>query len=95
MTFSLATMNFPTVQAAEDCTVKTRYGTFNGFIDERGVKTWLGIPYAKPPVGNLRWRAPEPLEPSNKTFDAKKFGFSPMQDIDMNEDASLTPKDED
>ena len=52
-------------------TVKTRYGTFNGFVDENGVKTWLGIPFAQPPVGKLRWQAPQPLAPSNKTFDAK------------------------
>ena len=42
------------VSAAGDCTVKTRYGTFNGFVDKQGVKTWLGIPYAQPPVGKLR-----------------------------------------
>ena len=56
--------------AADNCTVKTRYGTFNGFVDEQGVKTWLGIPFAQPPVGNLRWQAPQPLQPSNKSFDA-------------------------
>ena len=61
------------VFASSDCTVKTRYGTFNGFVDENGVKTWLGVPYAKPPVKNLRWRAPEPLKPSDKTLDAKKY----------------------
>ncbi|MBO4400827.1 MAG: carboxylesterase/lipase family protein [Selenomonadaceae bacterium] len=60
-------------------TVKTRYGTFNGFVDENGVKTWLGIPFAQPPVGKLRWQAPQPLAPSNKTFDAKKYGNDPMQ----------------
>ncbi len=27
------------VFAASDCTVKTRYGTFNGFVDKQGVKT--------------------------------------------------------
>ena len=32
------------VFAADNCTVKTRYGKFNGFIDKNGVKTWLGIP---------------------------------------------------
>ena len=37
------------VIAAENLSVKTRYGTFNGFTDTKGVKTWLGIPYAKPP----------------------------------------------
>ena len=80
--------------AAPNCTVKTRYGTYTGFF-KKDVKTWLGIPYAKPPVGNLRWRAPEKLEPSDKQFDAKKFGFSPVQDVDKIEPASLLPKSED
>jgi para-nitrobenzyl esterase len=74
--------------AADNCTVKTRYGTFNGFVDGQGVKTWLGIPYAKPPVKNLRWHAPEPLKSSNKTFDAKKFGAAAVQLIDPTEDAN-------
>ena len=67
------------VFAADNCTVKTRYGTFNGFVDEKGVKTWLGIPYAQSPVGKLRWQAPQPLKPSNKTFYTKKYGAAPMQ----------------
>lgn len=29
---------------AKDCAVKTRYGTFNGFVDGNGVSTWLGFP---------------------------------------------------
>lgn len=60
-------------------TVKTRYGTFDGFVDEKGIKTWLGIPFAQPPVGKLRWQAPQPLQPSDKTFDAKKYGNDPIQ----------------
>ena len=97
MTFALATMNFWTsdVQAAKICTARTRYGTYNGFINKRGVQTWLGIPYAAPPVGNLRWRAPEKLSPSDKTFDAKKFSPSPMQGKDENETASLFGQSED
>ena len=75
--------------------IKTRYGTFNGFIDENGVKTWLGIPYAKPPVGKLRWRAPKHLQPSDKTFDAKKFGFTAMQTVDDRETSSIRPQSED
>ena len=81
--------------AADSCTVKTRYGTFNGFVDENGVKTWLGIPYAKPPVGNLRWQAPQPLQPSYKSFDAKKFGFTAMQTVDDRETSSIRPQSED
>ena len=83
------------VFAADNCTVKTRYGTFNGFVDEKGVKTWLGIPFAQPPVGKLRWRAPQPLKPTNKSFDAKKFGFTAMQIVDENELASKNPQSED
>ena len=87
------------VFAADNCTVKTRYGTFNGFVDKNGVKNWLGIPFAQPPVGKLRWQAPQPLKPSNKTFDAKKFGYSPIQvAIKIDEplvDDDPTPQSED
>ena len=68
------------VFAAGDVSAKTRYGTFNGFVDKNGVKTWLGIPFAEPPVGKLRWQAPQKLKPTDETFDAKKFGASPMQE---------------
>ena len=83
------------VFAAENLSVKTRYGTFNGFIDKNGVKTWLGIPFAQPPVGKLRWQAPQPLKPSNKTFDAKKFGLRAMQIDDGEEGSSTIPQSED
>ena len=88
-------MAFPVnVFAADDCTAKTRYGTFKGFVDENGVKTWLGIPYAQPPVGKLRWQAPQPLKPTNKTFDAKKFGFRAVQIYDE-KGISQMPESED
>ena len=97
-TFSLglAAMNFfpSSIQAANPCTVKLRQGIYNGFVNEPGIQTWLGIPYAKPPVGNLRWHAPEKLDASDKEFDAKKFGYSPMQLIDDTEEASFWPQSE-
>lgn len=83
------------VFAADNLSVKTRYGTFNGFIDKNGIKTWLGIPFAQLPVGKLRWRAPQMLKPSNKSFDAKKFGFTACQEVDENEVASVNPQSED
>ena len=83
------------VFAASDCTVKTRYGTFNGFVDQNGVKTWLGIPYAKPPVEKLRWQLPQPLKPSNQSFDAKEFGASAIQEDDALEKASQNRQSED
>ena len=75
------------VFAAENLSVKTRYGTFNGCVDENGIKTWLGIPYAKPPVKNLRWQAPQKLNPTDKTFDTKKFGAAAFQFVDPTENA--------
>ena len=62
----------------EDCTVKTKNGVYVG---EKSKKTvgYLGIPYAKPPVGRRRWKAPEPLPPSEAVFEAKNFGASAIQ----------------
>ncbi|MBR6711722.1 MAG: carboxylesterase/lipase family protein [Selenomonadaceae bacterium] len=80
---------------ANNLNVKTRYGTFNGFLDENSVRTWLGIPYAKPPVGKLRWQAPQPLKPSDKSFDAKNFGFMAVQLDDPLKDISNNPQSED
>lgn len=38
------------------------------------VEGFLGIPYALPPVGDLRFANPVPVGNSNEAFDAKKFG---------------------
>jgi para-nitrobenzyl esterase len=44
-----------------DLLVKTAQGTVNGkAINQGRVKAFLGLPYAAPPVGYLRWRAPQP-----------------------------------
>ena len=39
-----------------------------------GVMRFNGIPYAKPPVGALRWQMPEPAEPWTGVRDASRFG---------------------
>jgi para-nitrobenzyl esterase len=39
--------------------VRTEYGAVQGADSEGGGLEFLGIPYARPPVGDLRWRAPE------------------------------------
>jgi para-nitrobenzyl esterase len=35
------------------------YGDVVGLSEDNGVHAWMGIPYAKPPTGALRWRAPQ------------------------------------
>jgi para-nitrobenzyl esterase len=42
--------------------VKTESGYISG-INESGLQVYLGIPYAAPPTGNLRWRPPVAVKP--------------------------------
>jgi para-nitrobenzyl esterase len=53
--------------------VPTSGGQVRG-ITRTGYDAWLGIPYAKPPVGDLRWKAPEPAASWSGVRDATKFG---------------------
>jgi para-nitrobenzyl esterase len=58
--------------------VQTKYGILEGF-EEDGVKKFLGVPFAQAPVGELRWKAPQPLQAWEGIRPAKEFGDDPMQ----------------
>ena len=58
--------------------VKTQYGILKGF-EEDGVKKFLGVPFAQAPVGELRWKAPQPLQAWEGVREALGFGDDPMQ----------------
>ena len=58
--------------------VKTQNGELEG-VNESGIKTFKGIPYATPPVGNLRWREPQPVQNWSGVRKAEKFGPRAMQ----------------
>jgi para-nitrobenzyl esterase len=53
--------------------VETRCGTVQG-IEKQGVLQFRGIPFAAPPVGDLRWRPPQPPEPWAGVRQADEFG---------------------
>ncbi len=60
--------------------VTTTSGTVEGMYDVRdGVQSYLGIPFAAPPVGDLRWRAPRSPEPWEGVRMAKNFGPRAVQ----------------
>jgi para-nitrobenzyl esterase len=58
--------------------IETRYGRLEG-REEAGIQVFRGIPYAKPPVGPLRFRAPEPPEPWSGVREAVAFATSAPQ----------------
>ncbi|WP_394830904.1 carboxylesterase family protein [Pendulispora rubella] len=54
-------------------------GPILGAVKE-GYRTFLGVPYAAPPVGALRWRSPQAVTPWSEVREALKFGNSCAQD---------------
>ncbi|XP_025109773.1 acetylcholinesterase-like [Pomacea canaliculata] len=64
--------------AAEDVVVTTTLGRLRGSRVSTGpstyLDTFLGVPFAKPPVGSLRFARTQPAEPWVGTRDAKNFG---------------------
>jgi len=49
--------------------VETEYGKLNGYVNGDAI-VWKGVPYAKPPVGDLRWKAPQDPDPWGGVRDA-------------------------
>ncbi|MCW4467910.1 carboxylesterase family protein [Flavobacterium sp. MFBS3-15] len=59
--------------------VKTQQGMLEGITLPSGINTYRGIPFAQPPVGELRWKAPQPPKSWTGTRKADAFGSNPMQ----------------
>lgn len=54
---------------------------------ENGVESWRGIPFAAPPVGPLRWRAPQPVPPWAGVRPATAYAHDCMQ-VPLSSDAA-------
>ena len=68
--------------------IKCINGTFIGKI-EKEIISYKGIPFAKPPIKNLRWKPPVDCERSDSIYEAYYFQKSPIQVSDPGEDASF------
>ncbi|NMB51092.1 MAG: carboxylesterase family protein [Bacteroidales bacterium] len=58
--------------------IKVDGGLVKGTI-ENGLTVFKGIPFAAPPVGDLRWRAPQPVEKWEGVLEANEFAPGPIQ----------------
>ena len=67
-----------------DTTVTTRLGRAEGFRTEDGAVAFLGLPFAEPPVGGLRFRPPVPVRSWGDSLDATAFGPACPQPLEAN-----------
>lgn len=83
MKFILIFLLFPLVGFAQsidsaNLRVTTASGTLEGTYDS-GIRIFRGVPFARPPVGELRWREPQPVQPWEGVRKADNFGPRAIQ----------------
>lgn len=74
--------------------LETKNGKLQG-VERDGMVMFKNIPYAAPPVGDLRWRPPQPAQGWTGTRDASKFGEACMQPEIRGLTSELVPGSED
>ena len=62
------------IAQSERPAVAVEGGKLAGIVDDAGIRVYKGIPYAAPPVGNLRWREPQPVSRWDGVRDASEYG---------------------
>tara|TARA_R110001606_G_scaffold399289_1_gene583727 strand:+ start:1167 stop:2795 length:1629 start_codon:yes stop_codon:yes gene_type:complete len=73
---------FSQTENSFDVQTKIKNGIIEGsYNTHTGIQTYFGVPFAKPPVGELRWKAPQPMDNWEGVRETKTFGPRPMQTI--------------
>jgi para-nitrobenzyl esterase len=76
--------------AAQIATAKVTGGTVEGVVKD-GSASFKGIPFAAPPVGDLRWKSPQPVEPWGGVKKADGYAPAPTQDTGLLTQLSAAP----
>ncbi|MHA1884497.1 MAG: carboxylesterase family protein, partial [Promethearchaeota archaeon] len=78
--------------------IEINSGKLQGYID-KGIEIYKGVPYAEPPIGDLRFNAPEPKKSWSDVLDASEFSpvapqplspFTPQPPPPQSEENCLT-----
>ncbi len=70
--------------------ITVKNGKLQGVVSKDGaIEIYAGIPYAKPPVGDLRWKETQPAEDWNGVLEADHFAPMSMQPVDSTIYSSL------
>jgi len=77
---AIAIAAMPCLSAATSTTAKVEQGALQG-TSEAGLTVYRGVPFAAPPVGDLRWRPPQPAAKWNGVRPADKFAPQCVQGI--------------
>jgi para-nitrobenzyl esterase len=78
---------------AQITTAKVTGGDIKGAVDN-DLSIFKGIPFAAPPVGDLRWKAPQPLLPWTGVKETTAFGPAPMQSGGMGPGGGRGPSED-
>nr|WP_243651122.1 carboxylesterase family protein [Hymenobacter gummosus] len=68
----------PTAKESAGSRVRVAAGTLEGRTSQ-GIRVFLGVPFAAPPVGARRWQPPQPVQPWAGVRPATAFAARPMQ----------------
>ncbi|KAF2765339.1 carboxylesterase [Teratosphaeria nubilosa] len=89
LTWSLWAATFPSIRAQGTLTAELDYGTFTGaYSPEFNISYWRKIPFAAPPTGQNRFRAPQPPLPvTGGPYNSDQpYDFCPQRTVNGTED---------
>ena len=83
---------FFSVSKAEDYLVETSSGISIGYLNN-GVINWDDIPYAQPPIENLRWKAPREVKANSNIIKKRDNNFCMQRTSSLGGSAQFSDKD--
>jgi para-nitrobenzyl esterase len=78
--FIIILLYFSSNLLGQNLVIKTANGSIEGYFNQnKTIRIFKGVPFATPPIGNLRWKAPQPSKNWNGVLKCKSYSASPMQ----------------